>query len=62
MRSIKKCHVFYRVYCSRANAANISGLGRAPPLCPCRSDVDLFRDSDGVIDLDSKVAHCALDL
>ena len=36
--------------------------GRAVPLCPGRSDVDLFRDGESVIDLNAEVAHCALDL
>src|SRR5258708_2528749 len=36
--------------------------GRAVPLCPGRSDVDLFRDGEGVIDLNAEVAHRALDL
>src|SRR5438132_10259868 len=36
--------------------------GRAVPLCPGRSDVDLFRDGESVIDLNAEVAHRALDL
>ena len=36
--------------------------GRAVPLCPGRSDVDLFRDGESVIDLNAEIAHRALDL
>ena len=36
--------------------------GRAVPLCPGRSDVDLFRDGESVVDLNPQIAHGALDL
>ena len=36
--------------------------GKGGPLCPYRSDVDLFRYGEGIIDLDSKVTDSALDL
>jgi hypothetical protein len=36
--------------------------GRALPLCPGTADVNLFGDGECVIDLDAKIAHCALDL
>jgi hypothetical protein len=38
------------------------GVGRACPLCPGSSDVDLLRDGEGVVDLDPKVSDCAFDL
>jgi hypothetical protein len=37
-------------------------MGRACPLCPVRSDVDLFGNSERVIDLDAKIADRAFDL
>ena len=36
--------------------------GRAIPLCPGISDVDLFGYSEGVVDLDAEIPHCTLDL
>jgi len=36
--------------------------GRAVLLCPGRSDVDLFRDGESVVDLNPQIAHGALDL
>jgi hypothetical protein len=36
--------------------------GRACPLCPGTSDLDLFRYGEGVVDLDTEIAHSALDL
>ena len=36
--------------------------GRACPLCPAKSDVDLFRHGEGIVDLDAEVAHSALNL
>ena len=36
--------------------------GRECPLCPCISDVDLFRYRDGIIHLDAKISHRAFDL
>ncbi len=38
------------------------GMGRAGPLCPGRSDVDLFYYRKAIIDLNAKVSHGALDL
>ena len=35
--------------------------GRARPLCPDTSDVDLFGNCERVIDLDSEIANRALD-
>ena len=35
-------------------------VGRAEPLCPVKSHVDLLGDCQGVIDLDAEVAHGAL--
>ena len=37
-------------------------MGRAGPLCPGSSDVNLFRYGEGIIDLDAEIAHGALDL
>jgi hypothetical protein len=37
-------------------------LGRALPLCPGTSDVDLFSYCQGIVDLDAKVTHGAFDL
>ena len=37
-------------------------LGRACPLCPGISDIDLFRYRQGVIDLDAEITDSALDL
>jgi hypothetical protein len=37
-------------------------LGRACPLCPGISDIDLFRYRQGVIDLDAEITYSALDL
>ena len=36
--------------------------GRACPLCPGRSDVNLFRYCQSIIDLDAKVSDGTLDL
>ena len=36
--------------------------GRACPLCPGSSDINLFRYCQGVIDLDAEVSHRAFDL
>src|SRR5215510_4734789 len=36
--------------------------GRACPLCPSTSDVNLFRYCDRIVDLDAKIAHRTLDL
>src|SRR5262249_34716581 len=38
------------------------GTGRTGPLCPGRSDIDLFRCRERVIDLDAEIADRALDL
>jgi hypothetical protein len=38
------------------------GAGRAFPLCPGSSDVDLLCDGKGIIDLDAEVPHRAFDL
>jgi hypothetical protein len=37
-------------------------LGRAAPFCPVASHVDLLGDRQGVVDLDTEVAHRAFDL
>jgi hypothetical protein len=36
--------------------------GRAFPLCPCRSDINLFGNGEGVVDLNTKVSDGAFDL
>jgi hypothetical protein len=36
--------------------------GRACPLCPGISDINLFRYRQGVIDLDAEIPDCAFDL
>ena len=36
--------------------------GRACPLCPGRSDINLFRYRECVVYFDPEIAHCALDL
>ena len=36
--------------------------GKASPLCPCSSDVDLFRDGESIIDLNPEIADSAFDL
>jgi hypothetical protein len=38
------------------------GMGRARPLCPSDSEINLFRYCQGVIDLDAKVLDRAFDL
>jgi hypothetical protein len=45
-------------------AAQTGGLmsGRACPLCPGISDINLFRYCQGVIDLDAKIPDRAFDL
>jgi hypothetical protein len=35
-------------------------LGRACPLCPGTSDINLLGDRQGVVDLDREITHCAL--
>ena len=37
-------------------------MGRACPLCPDISDINLFRYCEGVIDLDAEITDRALDL
>jgi hypothetical protein len=37
-------------------------MGRVCPLCPGISDINLFRNCQGVIDLDAKISDCAFDL
>jgi hypothetical protein len=37
-------------------------VGRACPLCPGISDINLFRHCWGVIDLDAEIPDCAFDL
>ena len=37
-------------------------LGRACPLCPGISDINLFRYREGIIDLDAEVSDGAFDL
>jgi hypothetical protein len=37
-------------------------VGRACPLCPCISDINLFRYCQGVIDLDTKISDRTFDL
>ena len=37
-------------------------MGRACPLCPGISDINLFRYRQGVIDLDAEIPHRAFDL
>jgi hypothetical protein len=37
-------------------------MGRAWPLCPGTSDVNLFRYCDRIVDLNAKIAHRTLDL
>ena len=36
--------------------------GRACPLCPCSSDINLFRDCEGVIHFDAEIPNGAFDL
>jgi hypothetical protein len=36
--------------------------GRACPLCPGSSDIDLFGDRQGIVDLDPKIPNRTLDL
>jgi hypothetical protein len=38
------------------------GTGRACPLCPARSDINLFRHGERVVDLDAEIADRALDI
>ena len=53
---------------SRAEASSDVGTnghltaGRACPLCPCISDINLFRYCKCVIDLDAEIPDCAFDL
>jgi hypothetical protein len=37
-------------------------MSRACPLCPGISDINLFRNCQGVIDLDAKISDRAFDL
>ena len=37
-------------------------MGRACPLCPCISDINLFRYCQGVIDLNAEIPDRAFDL
>ena len=37
-------------------------MGRASPLCPGISDVDLFRYREGIINLNAEIPDGALDL
>ena len=39
-----------------------NGSGRARLLCPGSSDVNLFRNGEGIIDLDTEVPDSAFDL
>ena len=39
-----------------------SGVGRACPLCPGISDINLFHYCQGVIDLDAEIPDRAIDL
>ena len=39
-----------------------NGSGRACLLCPGSSDVNLFRNGEGIIDLDTEVPDSAFDL
>jgi hypothetical protein len=39
-----------------------TGRGRAILLCPGKSDANLFRDGESVVDLDPEIPHRALDL
>lgn len=43
-------------------SSTISPTGRARQLCPSISDVDFLRNLNGVINLDAKIAHRALNL
>jgi len=43
-------------------ASCLDRTGRACPLCPGKSDVDLFRYGESVVDFDAKIAHGALNL
>ena len=38
------------------------GGGRAGPLCPGSSDIDLFSNREGVVDLNPEIPNRALDL
>src|SRR6516165_5215716 len=40
----------------------LKAVGRACPLCPLNSDVNLFRYPERVVELDAEVADRALDL
>jgi hypothetical protein len=37
-------------------------MGKAGPLCPSKSDIDLFGYGNRIVDLDSKIPNCAFDL
>ena len=39
-----------------------SEAGRACPLCPGNSDVNLFRYGQGIIDFDTEISNGAFDL
>jgi hypothetical protein len=36
-------------------------MGRACPLCPDDSDINLFGNRERVVDLNAEIADCALD-
>ena len=42
--------------------AAFEGVGRACPLCPGSSDIDLFGNRECVVDLDPEIPDRALDL
>jgi len=37
-------------------------MGRACPLCPSESDINLFGNRERIVNLDAEIAHCAFDL
>ena len=42
--------------------AKLEGGAKPVRLCPCSSDVNLFRYGEGIIDFDAEIPHGALDL
>ena len=46
----------------RASHFDGSWMGRARPLCPDISDVNFLWNLDGIVNLDTKIAHGAVDL
>jgi hypothetical protein len=50
------------VYVAYWPKLTVRGLGRAYPLCPRISDINLFSYGEGVIDLDAEITDRALDL